>query len=66
MYVLYKTFQNFINPLTKYNHRDSIAKIWNKSENVYIYVGLESGLRRWAFNGFSLELAIVVIQRRVY
>ena len=33
---------------------------------MYIYVGLESGLRRWAFDGFSLELAIVVIQRRVY
>ena len=31
-----------------------------------LYVGFESGLRRWAFDGFSLELAIVVIQRRVY
>ena len=31
-----------------------------------LYVGFESGLRRGAFDGFSLELAIVVIQRRVY
>ena len=37
-----------------------------KVQKIYIYVGLESGLRRWAFDGFSLELAIVVIQRRVY
>ena len=33
---------------------------------IYIYVGLKSGLRRGAFNEFSLELTIVVIQRRVY
>ena len=51
--------------MAKANEESSRAR--NPNDNsTYIYVGLESGLRRWAFDGFSLELAIVVIQRRVY
>lgn len=35
VYVLHKTFKNFISTLTIYDYRGDINKIWNQSKNVY-------------------------------
>lgn len=35
IFVLYKTFWNFIDAVTGHDHRDYIGQIWNGPENVY-------------------------------
>ena len=53
--------------LNKKYLNDSKARISQVQWGViYIYVGLKSGLWWGVFNEFSLELAIAVIQWRVY
>lgn len=38
MHCTFETFWNFVSAVVRHNYRDYNSKIWNQSENIYVYV----------------------------